>query len=103
MAAAIHVGDVGTALQYQCLDQNGDVIDVSGASAVQITFVRSDKSRFTVNASFVTNGTDGWIQYLTQAGDLSVSGLYTSQVYLAWDSSPVWNSDVSIFKVCANE
>jgi len=99
-----HVGDVGTVLKYQCLKQDGNVLDVSTASTIQITFVRPDKSRLTVNASLVTNGQDGWVQYVTQsASDLSLTGIYTWQVYVSWGATPSWHSDKGTFQVWPNE
>ena len=104
MASQIHVGDIGTAFQRQCLDQDGNTIDVSNALTMQITFVRPDNSRLTVTATPVTTGKDGWIQYVTQqATDLSIPGIYTCQVYLSWGSSPIWRSDITRFNVFPNE
>lgn len=103
MASAIHVGDVGTAFQWNCVDQNGKVLNVSLATTIQVTFVRPDKSRFTVVPSFVTSGTDGLLQYASGASDLTLAGVYTTQVYVTWSSSPAWHSDISTFKVQPNE
>ena len=103
MASAIHVGDVGTPFQFPCLDEKGGVLNVSAATTIRITFVRPDKSRFVVTPVFVTNGVDGLLQYSTVAGDLTLPGVYTTQVYVSWGTSPAWNSDIGTFKVQPNE
>ena len=103
MATHIHVNDIGTAFQSQCLDENNSVIDVSQATVRQFTFVRPDKSQFTVTANLLTDGTDGYLTYLTKAGDLSQPGQYTLQVYISWGASPQWHSDIVSFQVLPNE
>lgn len=103
MASAIHVGDIGTPFKWTCLDENGAVLNVGSSTTTQVTFVRPDKSRFTVTPTFVTNGTDGLIQYVTGPNDITLPGVYTTQVYVAWGTSPIWRSDISTFKVQPNE
>ena len=99
----IHVGDIGATLQYQFTDSSGNVVDVSTATTLQMTIVRSDASRLTVTASFVTNGKDGLLQYLTQTGDLSVAGMYTLQVYVSWGASKSLHGNIQMFQVWPNE
>lgn len=91
MSAVPHVGDVGTAIRVRVRDENGAVVDVSAAAAagtklIYLTSAGIGGASYVLPASFVTDGTDGWIQYVTVAdgvapdtvpGTLNKSGGWT--------------------------
>lgn len=99
-ANEIHYGDVGTSLQVTVKDGN-DVLDVSAASTKQILLLKPGGDLLTKTASFVTDGTDGVIKYVTISGDLDELGMWKIQVYVVIGSSE-WHSDVGTFKVFPN-
>jgi uncharacterized protein YfaS (alpha-2-macroglobulin family) len=74
---------VGTALVVQVVDQTGTPIDVSGASARTIYLTRPDGTVLTKTAVNDTTGADGRIRYTTQAGDISQTGRWRIQAYVA--------------------
>lgn len=84
--AKIHVGDVGTELVGLVVDQDEAPLDVSGATELVLYLVPPAGSGLPTlekTAVFDTDGTDGLIKYVTQAGDLSVKGTWRIQGYAA--------------------
>lgn len=74
------VGDVGTAVIIT-ITSDGEPLNVSTAVVKQVIFGYPDGSGVAFTASFVTDGVDGQIQYVTasdedfaQAGDYQVQG-----------------------------
>lgn len=101
MSSEIHVEDIGTQFTLTILDEDGAVVDISTATTKQITFYKSDKTILVVSGSFVTDGTDGKMKYVTVAGDLSVAGTYRVQGYIVIGSA-AWHSDIVTFQVYEN-
>lgn len=77
----IHVGDIGTVFKVKIVDDDtGDAIDISLCLIKEIKFAKPDGDTVvTYTASFTTDGTDGFIQYSTLAGDLDVHGRWEVQ------------------------
>lgn len=77
----LHIGDTGTIIRIT-ITENNTAVDLSGATVKQIVF--QDKTRVTVtrDADFVTDGTDGQIQVLSEEDDFQQSGELKIQVYL---------------------
>lgn len=101
MPAEIHVGDVGTAIRLHLVDQSGKDLDVSGASAIEVTFVSPANRRFVAVAAPATTGLDGRVQYVTASSDLDVAGNWRLQVKVTIGSGR-WSSNVIRFQVVAN-
>lgn len=83
----IRVGDVGTQLELEVLEDSV-AVDISGATTQDITLRRPDGTSVTQAGTFTTDGIDGKIHILTQAGDLSMEGTYMIQAHIAlttWD------------------
>jgi hypothetical protein len=99
--AEIHVGDIGTAFIVTVKDEDEAIVDVSTATTKQIIFKKSDGSVVTKTASFVTDGTDGQIKYVSVADDLDVAGLWYLQAFIDFGSTE-WKSDIRKFKVYPN-
>lgn len=87
----IHVGDIGTVLELtlkETINNSHIPVDISSASVKDITLRRPDLTTVTRDGTFSTDGTDGKLTFTTIAGDLSMDGCYSLQVYLelaAWD------------------
>lgn len=78
----IHVGAVGLSIRPHIIDENEDDIDVSGATTKQVLITDPDGNTSAESADFVTDGTDGLIEYVTQAGDLDEPGWWQAQGYI---------------------
>lgn len=84
----VHVGDVGTVLVVVVTDQDGAVVNISGASALTIYLTKPRVGSaapvvLTKTASLDTDGTDGAMKYTTVSGDLSVKGEWKISGYVA--------------------
>ena len=101
MSAGPHVGDT-IGFQYQAVDQSGNIIDVSGATLMQVTFTRPDKTKVVFTLSLLTTGKDGWMQYVTTPTDLNMPGLWEDQAYVTFPNNQDWHSDTSSFRVSPN-
>jgi hypothetical protein len=75
------LNDVGTAVQATVLDC-GQPLDVSAATVKQIRWKKPSGAYEVRTATFVTDGTDGRIRYVTIAGDLDELGAWEYQAYL---------------------
>lgn len=100
----IHVGDTGTIFLLAITDLSVPprVVNLVGATLMEMTLVRPDGTKFVVAATFSTDGTDGVIKYVTQSGDLNQAGIWKLQVLVAL-SGGQWNSSTTTFKVYANQ
>jgi len=98
----IHYGDIGTPLRVTLKSSQTDVaIDISDATTLQIILQKPDGTILTKDASFVTDGTDGQLQYVIQNGDLNMVGDWQLQVYYV-NSSGSWKSNMAKFRVWEN-
>ena len=78
--AELHLNDIGTVIRVRIIDEATDAaLDVSGATTKQIIFKKPDNVSVTKTAVFTTNGSDGYIQYVTVANDLDVDGTWKVQ------------------------
>ena len=73
---------IGTKLRWTVLDE-GEVLDVSDASVMQLKLLKPDGSSTTKPLTFITDGTDGRVEYVVESGVLNISGTYKWQLYLA--------------------
>lgn len=97
----IHQNDVGTIFLVTIKDENDAVVDVSTAITKNLIFKKPDGTIETRAASFVTDGTDGQIKYITVSGDLDTHGAWSLQAFVDFGSTE-WYSDISKFKVYPN-
>ena len=99
-ADEIHYNDVG--LQFTITIQDGDTaVDISTATTKQLIFTKPSGDQLTKTASFVTDGTDGVIKYLTIADDLDEVGNWQLQGYVVIGTYS-WHTDIARFKVHRN-
>lgn len=87
-----HVGDIGTVFQITMLDQDGVAADISSATTKQILFEKPDPERTVLikAADWVTDGTDGKIEYVVVNGDLDLAGTWKIRgkaIAAAWQYS----------------
>ena len=97
----IRVGDVNTALEIELLENCAAALATGGATLKNIIIARPDGTTFTRAAVFTSDGADGKIYILSEAGDLTMSGTYYIQAYL---ELPAWqgHSDIGEFEVYDN-
>jgi hypothetical protein len=93
----IHKNDIGTVLQVTILD-SGSPLDLSSCTVMTLRFRKPNGEVFARAAEFVTDGTDGKLEYTTAAGDLDQSGAWRLQVHLLSPAGE-WNSDAQAFTV----
>ena len=101
MAQTPHVGDVGLALQLVIVE-SGAPVSLVGATTLEIVAQSPKGVSKTWPAIFVTDGTDGAIQYITEdPADLDEVGTWYMQGRVAiggWSG----NSSVASFDVAGN-
>jgi hypothetical protein len=83
------------------VDSDGAAIDLSSTTQKQLVFKKPSGTTLTKTAVFYTDGTDGKIQYTSQAGDLSELGEWKWQADIV---NPVgsWRSNIDQFRVYGN-
>lgn len=78
--AQFHIADIG-ATRILTVKENGAALDISAATSLSVKVERPDGTSFTKTPTFVTDGSNGKVQWLTTlAGDLSLEGVYHDQV-----------------------
>lgn len=100
-ANEIHVNDIGTTFSVTVVDEYSVVVDLSGVLTKQLLFKKPGGTILTKNASFVTDGTDGKIKYLSQSGDLDQYGKWSLQAFVDFGDTE-WYSDIHKFTVYKN-
>lgn len=101
MTAEIHVGDVGTSFRFLVRDEDGQVIDVSGATGMKIWLRKPNGDVLEFDGSLVNDGTDGLIEYVTESGDLDAPGKWRAQAQVTYGGNVV-HTEVTKFEVEAN-
>jgi hypothetical protein len=98
----IHLNDVGTSFRGTAKRyEDGTVLDVSTANELIFRFVKPQGDIIDRNVSFVTNGIDGKIEYITIDGDLDQMGRWSIQLIIQFSNSK-WHSDIHTFLVGRN-
>jgi len=99
-ANEVHLSDIGTRFILTIKDGT-TAVDISDATVKNFLFKSKKSATFTRAASFVTDGTNGQLQYTTVAGDLSETGAWQLQAYVETPAGK-WHSDLLAFTVYAN-
>lgn len=98
----IHVGDVGTTIEVT-LTEDGSIVDISTATTKEIKIKGPHGAVNTKIATFVTNGTDGKLEFVSVAGDFNRDGVWRIQAKVILNSpAGTWNSDLGEFTVFPN-
>jgi hypothetical protein len=100
MSSEIHVNDIGTRF-LATIQDSGEVVNVSGASMLSMTFKKPNDTVFYRSGTLYTNGSDGKVYYDTVAGDLDEPGLYKLQGRVALPSGTYY-TDIYTFQVFCN-
>lgn len=82
----IFTGEVGHTFRAT-ITEDGVAVDVSGATVLQMLFVKPSRTVLTKTAVFNGDGTDGVIKYVSVAADLDQNGMWALQGYFelgAW-------------------
>lgn len=99
---AIKYNDVGTIFTLTIVDDDGDAVDVSGGTSINIVFLRPDETSVTKTAVFVTDGSDGQIKYTTVDQDLIQAGRWHIQGYVNIGDTTIFHSEIDTFVVGCN-
>lgn len=99
MSNEIHVGDTGTSIRITIKDDD-EIVDISGASSLQVIFAKPDGTKNEVVGSLYTDGTDGIIEYVLVDGDIDQSGMYKIQAYVEISGGSYYSSIRSFSVKC---
>lgn len=100
----IHKLDIGTSFELTLYDNATGtpvLVDVSTATVKSIIFEKPDGTIVTKEATFVTDGSDGKINYVTVTNDLDLIGNWKIQGKVTMPTGS-WYTDISKFKVYDN-
>lgn len=98
----LHVGDEGTVIRLKLYDGD-DVVDISPAAELtkQLKFKKPSGTVVVEDAVFTTDGTDGQLQYVTEASPdnlLDEAGKWFVQAYIEFATGK-WHSEKLNFLV----
>ncbi len=98
----LHLGDVGTSLEFEileCIDGTATIVDITANTGIRIRFFKvKDKTILDVIGTIYTDGpngdgSDGIVQYITEAGDIDTLGKWQAQVTLTFPTG-IFNSSI---------
>jgi hypothetical protein len=101
MPADFHVGDTGTVIEVELLENGQPLPGLAAATIKQLIFQKPDKSIVVKTAQFSTNGSDGLIRYITEAGFLDQDRTWKVQGKVTLPSG-TWSSEIGEFVVEKN-
>lgn len=82
------VGDVGVKIIVQVLDQEGEIIDIGGATGLKIKLQKPDGTSADKTAVLLSDGSDGKMYYASVSGDLDQAGLFLVQGKITLGATP---------------
>lgn len=97
--APLFVGDFGLALRITVADAAGDSIDISSSTAREFEIEDPQRNTTTVVAVFITDGTDGRLQYVLQAGDLDEKGEWKVRAKITEGATKMFRTEKYEFPV----
>ena len=100
-ANEIRVGDVGTTFEDTVKDQDGEIVDISTASNLDMIFRKPDDTPVVQTADLTGDGSDGKMEYVTVEGDLDQAGEWQRQG-LVEVGGGIWRTDIKKFRVYDN-
>lgn len=98
----LHVGDEGTIIRLEFKD-GASVVDISTATVWKIKFKKPSGVVVTKDAVFTTDGSDGLIQYVTEAGAANIldeAGEWEIQGYI---EMPSWKGHSETIKALVRD
>ena len=106
-ACKSYVGNEGTKIKVTLVDCDEQAINISSATIKKIIFSKPDasdptqKEEVEKTLDFVTDGTDGALQYIAEAGFMDVKGSYKGQAYVEMPTGK-WYATTIKFTVANN-
>lgn len=99
--AQIRVGDVGTIFEATVKDQDGNPVNISAQTALEMNFKDPDGTYVSKAAVFSSDGLDGKCRYVGEAGFLTMEGTWERQVKVTLPTGE-WYSEITTFIVYRN-
>lgn len=90
---AVRENDAGTNFIYTVTNSQGNVVDISAATILNIAYKKPDGSKLKRPVVFDTDGKDGKIKYVLEAGIFNQIGLWYYQIQIYQDESHQWSSE----------
>ena len=90
--------DLGVSLRIE-VQENNAAIDISTSTARAILLTKPDGSQITRTAVYVTDGTDGQIEYVTVSGDIDQLGNWQYRGRVTFGATQVYHTKPQTFKV----
>lgn len=82
--------------------EDGVIVDINSATTKQMIFTKADGVVLTKTASFLTDGTDGVLKYVSIAGDLTPAGDWQVQGRLVLPAGFDGKTSIVEFSVLGN-
>jgi len=92
---------VGVAIRAT-ITEDDVAVDVSAVTTRELVFQKPDGTTETTTAVFTNTGTDGKIQYVTEAAFLDTPGVWSVQGSVVFPAGFVGRSEVGSFEVLDN-
>jgi hypothetical protein len=101
VSAEFHQFDKGTKLRATVVDQDSVVVNLASSTVKQYIIRKPSGTEVTLDLSFVTDGSDGKVEYVTTSSTLDEAGFYKLQGYIEIGSNN-WHTDTITFRVHPN-
>lgn len=99
----VHLYNTGTKFLVLLKDQDDAVItDLNLTSTKKFIFTKPDETPLVVDATFESDGTDGYIYFLTTSTTLDQEGQWTLQVKVIYSNGNTYYSNIVRFRVYEN-
>lgn len=101
MAKQFRVGQVGASILIHVREDSA-VVDISGATVKTLRLRKPSGVVIERATTFVTDGRDGDVIYVSVAADFDEVGPWVGQVRMEFGSTQKWASDLFSFAVAEN-
>jgi BppU N-terminal domain len=101
MVTTIQSNSTGTVFRRTLLKEDGSVLDLTGATTLELVFTRPNETTFTRTASVVGPATDGTIEYVGLNAEFDMVGPWRWQARAVIPSGEWWD-EVFDFNVRPN-
>lgn len=91
--------DYGFAIVVTLVDMAGAVVDISAASTLSLIIRKPDRTFATKTATFVTDGSDGMLQWTVTDGYLDQEGHYAIEAEVSDGSTFTYRSSMMTMEV----
>jgi len=97
MKARVHKANIGTAIQFTIVDQDGAAVDLTGNTSLQIIAIAPSTARKVWTATVVGLPTFGVMQFVTTlASDIDEAGAWKLQPRVVIPSGNFWGDVLSV-------